>query len=67
MSGDPAGEQRPLVGLRNPLEQRLQPNLVDERLRNRTLHDRLARSRVVKQVRPLELRLEVVQRARQLV
>ena len=67
MRGDPAREQRPLVGLRNPLEERLQPDLVDERLRNRTLHDRLARRRVVKQVRPLELRLEVVQRARQLV
>ena len=67
MRGDPTGEQRPLVRFRNPLEQHFQPNLVDERLRNRTLHHCLADTRVIVQVRPLELRLEVIQRARQLI
>ena len=67
MRGDPTGEQRPLVRSRNPLEQRCQPNLVNERLRNRALHDRLAGDCVIEQVRTLELRLQVIQRARQLV
>ena len=67
MRGDPTREQRPLVGFRHPLEQRFQPDLVDERLRKRALHDCLAGTRIIVQVRPLEFRLQVIQRARQLV
>ena len=64
---DPAREQRALVRLRQPRQQRLQPDLLHERLRDRAAHHAVAARHVVVQVRVLELRLQVVERARQLV
>ncbi len=67
MRRDPAREQRALVRLGQALQQRLEPDLVDKRLRDRTTHNAVAARDVVVQVRALELRLQVVQRLREVV
>lgn len=67
MRSNPAREQRPLVRFGQPFEESIEPDLVDERLRDRAAHDTALARLVVEQVRRLELRLEVVQPARELV
>lgn len=67
MRRNPAREQSTLVGLGEPLEKRIQPNLVNERLGDRTANDATLARLVVEQVRRFELRLEVVELTRELV
>ena len=67
MRRDPAREQRALVRHRQALEERVQPDLVHERLGDRALHDTAPARLVVEQIRVLELLLELVELARELV
>ena len=64
---DPAGEQRPLIRLWQPLHQHIQSNLIHQCLRDRPLEYALPAWHVVEQVRVFELSLEVVERRRELV
>ena len=64
---DPTREQRALVRHRQALQQRVQADLIDERLGDRALHDAPPARLVVEQVRLLELLLQFVEFARELV
>ena len=64
---DPAREQRALVRDGQPLEERVEPDRVDERLGDRATHDAALARLVVEEVRVLELLLELVELARELV
>ena len=67
MGRDPAREERTLVRDRQTLEQNIEPDLVDERLGDCPAHDAALARGVVKEVRGLELGLQVVELARELV
>lgn len=64
---DPAREQGALVRLGQTLEKRVNSNLLDERLGNGTTEDTTAAWNIIKQIRRLELCLEVIELARELV
>ena len=67
MRRDIAREQRALVRHGQALQERVEPDLVHERLGDRALHDAAPARLVVEQVRVLELLLELVELARELV
>ena len=64
---NPAREQSPLIRLRQPLHQRLQPNLVHQRPRNRPPQHAFPAPDILEQIRRLKFRLEIIQFTRQLV
>lgn len=67
MRRHPAREQRPLIRVRQPLHQRIQPHLIHQRLRNRPpKHTPPARD-IIEEVGALELGLEVVECSGKLV
>lgn len=67
MRSHPTRKQRPLIRLRQPLQQLLQSDLLDQRPWNRAAHHAPPARPILIQIRPLELCLQVVQRAGQLV
>ena len=67
MRRDPAREQRALVRDGQPLQERVEPDRVDERLGDRAPHDAALARLVVEEVRVLELLLELIELARELV
>ena len=62
-----AREQRPLIRVGQSLHQRIQPDLVHQRLRDRAAEHAPPTRNVVEQVRALELGLEVIERGGKLV
>jgi len=64
---NPAGEHSPLVGFGESLQQLIQPNLLDEGLGDRLPHDTLPAGDIIEKIRVFQLRLKIVQSARQFI
>ena len=64
---NPTREQCPLVRLRQSLEQSIQPDLINQSLRDRSTHHAPLTRDIIEQIRILQLLLERIQRRLQLI
>lgn len=67
MRGDPAREQSTLVSLRQSFGELVNADLLNQRLRDSPCEDMLPHGEVIVEIRALQFRLQVVQRARKFI